>query len=531
MNESFSVMKFGGTSVDNAPEVSAIADQESQFAKPVLAVSAYSGQTNVLLGIADTICERRESDANFHVLFDPVIEHTLAKAKEQLAGAAHSELMNDIEHYCYQYIANLRRVFGSISSQYSGQDLPSNVRTYIVDKIVGIGENFSAHVLAPVLTARSQVGLVFQDVTLDDILPYSFDAPFIRRDQKPALYREIADAIWAKLSEIFLRGKAPVVTGYFGFVPGGILDTIDRGYTDPLAALIALSLSRSGVLDENILLQIWKEVPGLLSGDPRKVEVGYDPKTYRKASDFKYARVMSHVSRREVAELSGLGGMKAVNANVMNILKGTKILAQVRNTFDPKSPGTTITAEEDQSSRGIRFIAGRAGNDVLRVSGDDFPDATGVLADIYEYAKRLAISVDATTSGEASVSFSVNSTHSRLGELLDHLRSVGDVDTFKNMAILCCIGNDMKERIGVLALITTILAANGIALQFDCGDPDSNVSVLIPEKDLDKGIRVLHREIIEKGQQSIMDVPGYEALRRSLTSDLAPAVSKEGAGI
>lgn len=511
------VMKFGGTSVDNPKEISEIVHQESQFATPILVASAYSNQTDRLLEIAKATLDSRLQVNDIYKLFDPIAEHTLRMAKQGLEGAASTERMSSIERLIHKQITLIvDRV--SFAMRPSSLSSLGQIDASVTDTIAGAGEILSIHSLASILTARDQEGRTFRAVPLHDILQYSPTAPQVGLNQKnkQRLYANIVNGMVPKLQEVFSAGESPILSGHFGYVPGGNIPTFSRGYTEAAAAFASRACLEFGLSEADIILQIWKEVPGLMSGDPRIVEPNYNPKTQRRVDDFRVARVRSHVSRNEAAELSGLAGMKAINPNVFDILQGFDINAEVRSTFYPEDPGTLITRDEVTESRGIRFIAGRTGETVFRISGDTFSETTGVLKKIYQIAAQMGISVNATSSSERTVSFSVNAQGSDLDELEKRLGRLGEVTRYPDLAMLCCIGNDMADRRGVLSLITTILAANDINIMFDCGDPDSNISVIIAKNDLKKAIGVLHHHIIVNGYQSMNDHPAFIALREAL---------------
>ncbi len=519
-------MKFGGTSVDQVAEVEKCVDSQAKKSKPIMVVSAYSGQTDKLLAIARDFLDDPEgwSEHGLSEHFRGVFLETASIAQAQLSHGPKRNFdfgtfQKSIHAYMTDYIDYIsQKMLPLLQGCDPSQGVPDQIKIYVTDLIIGAGEIFSSKILADVMTLRSDIGRVYEAVSLHDIFDLPHDAYSVNPGSQEIFFEDAARAISTKTLAVLERGHTPVVSGYMGFVPGGIKEVIDRGYTDFTASAAALGLSLSGIPDEQITSQNWKRVPGALSVDPRISEPNYHMDTHVVASDFKVARVVSQMSRKELAELSALGGMKAINPRVMEVLRKTRIAMEVRNTLDPESPGTRITLEDDMENRGIRFVAGRSGDVMYRVQDTNFPNITGALARIYDECRDLGIPVDAVTTSETSVSFSINGKHKNAPLLEEKLDAIGKVDKFPGLAMVCCIGNDMKDREGVLALITTILAANNIVIQFDGGDPDSNVYVLVAEKDREKSIKCLHREIIEKGQQSINDVPGFAALRAALTA-------------
>lgn len=522
---SIAVAKFGGTSVDLPDELMQDVASIQRTHRPVLVVSAYSGQTDELLAISKCVLgnlsrwqstkiriEDRKDE--LFALFLPIINFTTHQ-HSKASG------VDGVPPYITFYLHS--QIWSVVDSlfpllQKAGVDAreEQQIATYVEDRIVGIGELFSSRVTADILTNRSAVGQVFKQVALDDVLDLPYDAYPVNTESQDIFYADIADEIAQRVLAVLEQGEIPVVSGYMGFAPGGILNVIDRGYSDFTAASTILGLSQAGISEEELILQIWKRVPGLLTTDPRLCEPNYSVDKHVKADDFKVTNVVRQVSRREVAELAGLGGMKAVNPRMMEVIRKIACAVEMRNTCDPEDPGTVITMEEDMKNRGIRMIAGAPSGVIFRVHNDNFPNTTGALAKIGEICRDLDLLVDAVTTSETSVSLSLSGDEKRLTAFSESLSAIGAVDRFNDLAMVCCVGNDLKDREGVLALITTVLAANGISIQFDGGDPDSNITVLIPKGDRERAIKALHQAIIEKGYQSIADVPGFEAVREAL---------------
>lgn len=494
-------MKFGGTSVDNINEVATIVGLEAKKAQPIMVVSAYSGQTDVLKGIVKNVLND-PSLWNYQSLYfalEPVLDYTMKKAGEQCTDHNFALLSSVYQHL----VVCINGVIGeilAITDDLSVKDpssLSPEIRTYIEDRIIGLGEVFSAHVLANVLSTRTELARVFESVSLVDIFDADSQSSPVLPDQKDAFFEEAIQKIAARIQAVLDRGNVPVVTGYMGYLPGGILKTIDRGYTDSTAALTAAALLHMGIDPEQIRLQIWKEVPGLLSADPRIVEPNYDPKKQRRATDFKVAKLRERATLTEAAELADLGGMKAVNPNAIWILDGKGIELQVRSTFDPESPGTIIDDVERSDLQGIRFISGKKGQAMYRVKSNRMVDQSGVAEKIFSAAADMGISVDMITTSATSVVFSVDAKHPRRTELEEKLAEIGKVKPYEKMALVCAIGNNLEESVGLLSKLSGFLALRGINIYFDGGNADDNLTFAIKEEQFEDAIKSLHEGAIE----------------------------------
>lgn len=487
------VMKFGGTSVDRMDVVSDIVESEASRDnnKAVAVVSAFSGETNKLLKIADKILDDEavfRTPGAFLGLFHEVVQGTVNRAsrlleEEQFPRDLQEKVLQDIREYLLKQIVHLEDQILWACEYYRLDDVDG--RNYIVDRVVGLGEVFSAHVLAKVFTVRSKVGQVYEDVNLSDVFEASIP-PRVFRDSageeidQEALYTLLSQEIANRVNHILASGNVPIVTGYAGYIPGGILQTIDRGYTDSTAAMAARGLKNSTGRKGNVRLTIMKEVDGLLSADPRIV-----------GADKAQLRTKAHFD--EAAELSDLAGMKAINPHGIWVLDGQGVDIHVKNTFKPEGPGTLISLSDDPEVTGVRFISGKRGQTMFRVSSGKMIEQKGVAADIFQVCKQEGISVDAITTSARTVAFSVDGKNAKNEKLVALLGKYGRVDMKENMAIVCCIGNQMADRKGLLSWLSGILAGHDINIEFDGGDGDRNITFIVAEDDYEKAINALHQ--------------------------------------
>lgn len=124
------------------------------------------------------------------------------------------------------------------------------------DFIISAGEKLSALIFTSVLQSQ---GIKAKYFPLDKLVTKKFDVQTIDQSFYDYLVDSLRDALSPHVGQYVC-----VVTGFLGPIPGGILPTIGRGYTDLTAALIAVAFKAQE-------LQIWKEVDGIFTADPRKV--------------------------------------------------------------------------------------------------------------------------------------------------------------------------------------------------------------------------------------------------------------------
>ena len=173
-------------------------------------------------------------------------------------------------------------------------------------------------------------------------------------------------------SEIEACGnKTPVLTGYFGFVPNGIIQSIGRGYTDLTAALAAAAINASE-------LQIWKEVDGVYSADPRKVED---------------AEVLSTITPEEAAELTYYGS-EVIHPFTMEQVMRAGIAIRIKNTLKPELPGTVIdpSSGEETAAKPATAVTVKSNVSVININSNSLQSFTEEIA--FRHAAEIAGSAD-----------------------------------------------------------------------------------------------------------------------------------------
>lgn len=200
------------------------------------------------------------------------------------------------------------------------------------DCIVGVGERLSCKIVAAILRDR---GIDAEFVSLENILPAgdkSVDVDDSSRSEAGTLdqtfYDRVAELVGERIKQC--GNRVPIVTGFFGPVPGSLLRQVGRGYTDLLAALAAVGLEASE-------LQIWKEVDGIFTADPRKVPT---------------ARLIPIISPDEAAELTYYGS-EVVHPFTMEQVIRRRIPIRIKNVENPLGGGTVIHPDPESDGVGL----------------------------------------------------------------------------------------------------------------------------------------------------------------------------------
>jgi len=278
------------------------------------------------------------------------------------------------------------------------------------------------------------------------------------------LYQEMADALRQKV--LACEDRVPVITGYFGTVPGGLIDgEIGRGYTDLCAALVAV-----GVKAEE--LQVWKEVDGIFSADPSKVPT---------------ARLLPTITPSEAAELTFYGSEVIHHLTMDQVIHATPpIRIRIKNVKNPRGNGTMILPEpvlapgqlrhsRSSSLRRIRKTPKRPTAvtikdkiSVLNVHSNKRVKSHGFLKKVYFILDKWRINVDLISTSEVHVSMAIHSpsiTDEHLSRCKEELQECGEVSVLDKMAILSLVGSEMKNMVGIAGKMFSTLGEHNVNIE------------------------------------------------------------------
>lgn len=343
-----------------------------------------------------------------------------------------------------------------------------------VDKVISAGEKLSCRLMAAFLQDR---GVDAEYIDLAEIITFAIGSNGLDQEFYDSLANALGDKIRAAGS------KVPVITGYFGTVPGGLLDQVGRGYTDLCAALVAVGIRAKE-------LQVWKEVDGIFTADPRKVPT---------------ARLLPAITPAEAAELTFYGS-EVIHPFTMEQVIRAKIPIRTKNVMNPKGNGTVIfpdsTAELERTTPGHDPGLFRARSPsfmqkpkrptavtikhkilVINVHSNKRSLSHGFFAGIFSVLDRWRLSIDLISTSEVHVSMALHSEVPLLNNgngvgrddyliidddlkgALSDLQRYGTVDIIPEMAILSLVGKQMKNMIGVAGRMFTTLGDNNVNIE------------------------------------------------------------------
>lgn len=494
-NRNWVVQKFGGTSVGKfalniIDQVVLPSLSEHKVAVVCSARSSSTkaeGTTNRLLRAAR---DAENAQSQHYVAFIEAVRQEHAQEAEDRIHSAElkTQLIAEINGDCEKVLKVLEaaQTLGEISAR-------------CVDKVISTGEKLSCRLMAALLQDR---GVDSQYVDLAEVI----DFPISNQGLDQGFYDNLAAALSRKIGSC--EGKVPVITGFFGTVPGGLLDQVGRGYTDLCAALVAVGIHAQE-------LQVWKEVDGIFTADPRKVPT---------------ARLLSAITPAEAAELTFYGS-EVIHPFTMEQVIRAKIPIRIKNVMNPKGNGTVIfpdsTYELEKTAPGHdpRLFRTRSPSLmqrpkrptavtikhkilVINVHSNKRSLSHGFFAGIFSVLDRWRLSIDLISTSEVHVSMALHSEIPLLNGVgrdeyqvidddlkgaLHDLQRYGTVDIIPEMAILSLVGKQMKNMIGVAGRMFTTLGENNVNIEMiSQGASEINISCVIEERDADRALNIIH---------------------------------------
>lgn len=451
-------MKFGGAAVRDAAGFRKCAEivRSRPNVMPVVVVSAMAGVTNELSAITDKV----ESDPS---CVSPFIEKLRGKHTDVLEECVADEniresCLDDIQ----QVLSGLERSLREIADS-------AGATPETTDSVVVTGERLSARILAAVL---NQMGCPARARDANDIGILT-DGVF---GAASPLLKETADNLKNTLSPMMERGEVAVITGYFGCDCESRPTTFGRGGSDFSAAIVGHALGADEV-------EVWKDVPGFMSADPKAV------------ADARYIDEMGY---EEAAELSYFGA-RILHPRTVEPAMDKKIPLRVKGFDDPEAPGTLVLAGPDETGA-VRSIASRGGLSIVTLYGPAMAYTPGLAGDLFGSLSSAGINV--YTIGTSMASLSVVVEGSDADQAMDifgklHESIVHDISVRSGVSLICAAGAGMRKNADVIGRIFKAVAESGANILLTA-DGGSKVAVIlaVPDADCPEAIEAIHREFM-----------------------------------
>jgi aspartate kinase len=446
------VMKFGGTSVRDVDAVRRVVGIVGAEKRPrVVVVSALAGVTDGLLEIAAQV-ERGEGPAALEAV------RALRRRHEDMG-----ELVGSLSRRA-ALRTRLQAHFDELEAIVHALSVVEEVSPRSRDTIQSFGELASAPIVAAALEDAGMASTAVDPRTV------------LVTDGTHGTAQPDVEATDARLREhvapLLEKGIVPVMGGFIGSTPGGLTTTLGRGGSDFSAALFGAGLGAEEI-------QIWTDVDGMLTADPRMIPS---------------SRVVPQISFGEASELAYFGA-KVLHPSTILPAVSRDIPVRILNSHRPEAEGTLITRAAAPNGAGPVAIACKRGVTRLDVASTRMLMAYGFLRKVFEVFERYRTPVDVVTTSEVSVSVTIDDRRS-LESIVSDLAEFADVSSEDGMAIVCAVGEGLRRD---ASLATRVLGAlEGLPLvMVSQGGSRQNITAVVRDGDVTRAMEQLHRRFFE----------------------------------
>ncbi len=468
------VMKFGGTSVGSVSAMAAAVGivKEARATWPHIAVvsSALSGVTNLLL---DSAAQAAHGDLSGLRAAEATLREKHRALAEALVPnlARRQQTSEEVDHLVDTFV-ELCQAIGVL-----GEATPR-----ALDAVASLGERMSVRLLAAALDAAQ---IAAQSVEASQLIVTNERFQNAHPD-----FAATGDCTRRVLLPILEQGVVPVVTGFMGATPQGVITTLGRGGSDYSAAILAAVLPAQEVW-------IWTDVDGVMTADPRLVPE---------------ARTLSEITYSEIAELAYYGA-KVLHPKTIRPVVEAGIGLRICNTFNPSHPGTRLIANGHSGRRAgkqvVKAVTAIRKQRLVTIEGRGMLGVPGVAARAFASVASTGTSVPLITqaSSEQSICFAVpsESVASVLEALENNFateiaqRDIDRIWSTEDVSIITVVGPGIRYTPGIAGQVFSCLGDSGVnVLAIAHGSSDVSISLVVSTADTETAVKDLHSLIVQK---------------------------------
>ncbi len=454
------VLKFGGSSVAKPERIEGIIEilksYYSRGEKFAVVFSAFGGVTDSLIEMAKLAADGDDA-------YKPILDAFCERHND----AAKALLNNDMQQ---NILVELKENQETLRSLLQGIFLVREASPRTMDYVLSFGERNSAYLIAQALK-QNGINAAYLDARRIIKTDKSFGSAIVNFESSDQ-----------KIKEHFSQNPdIQIVTGFVSSSRGGLTTTLGRGGSDYTASIIAAALDAE-------CIEIWTDVDGVLTADPRKVAKAFPIKsmTYGEAME------MSHF------------GAKVIYPPTLQPALKKNIPLYIKNTFNPENIGTLVSNVEDPEGHPVKGISSISNIALLTLQGGGMFGVPGIAARLFNSLAQAGINIILITQGssEHSISFAVKpevaeKARRRVEKEFENERQAGLIDPIKlekQLSVVAIIGANMRYQPGIAARLFQALGKNGInCIAIAQGSSELNVSVVISQDNESKALNSLHQ--------------------------------------
>ena len=485
------VLKFGGTSVANAQSMNQCAEIISKAVsrdRTIVVASAIAGFTDALIRVGNLAAEK---DKSYQDILDDYKERHHAIIETLLPIEKHEDSLTACDE-----------TFDILNSVAHGVYLLGELSPASLDAIQGCGELISSRIIA---TKMASLGIPTKWINSCDIIRTHAIAG------KNVVDMELSYANVDAMIEDNPITMLFVAPGFIASDEKGRMVTLGRGGSDFSASIYAVGSKAR-------CLETWKDVPGIMSADPKIVPS---------------AQLVKHISYREALELSHFGAKVIYPPTIQPVVKA-RIPIYVKNTFDPDGEGTIIEQNPPISANNTIGISNSNNIALLSLEGSGMVGVPGVAARLFRTLSDSDINIILITQASSvnTVLVAVDEKDAaKAKEAADtafaydiSLGKVTPLNVETGFSIVCLVGSDMFGRGGTTGRMMAALGRRGIAVRAVAqGSSDRNISAIVSSQDVKAAIKFIHHEFFEQSKYKDINlfIAGYGTVGKAFVDILS----------
>jgi bifunctional aspartokinase / homoserine dehydrogenase 1 len=465
------ILKFGGSSISTPERITSVVNIIKQSKKEhgeiAVVASAMEGITNQLI---DASKQAFRGDQSY--------ENALRELENRHVAIADILLGFNSDSHSHRFIV---QSFHELREFIHGIWILGEITNRTLDYVMSYGEKLSCTIIADVLN-RSGLAAEYVD-----------SRALIRTDLTyGAAQVDFNVTNWNILNYFKKRAAIQVVTGFIACGPDNETTTLGRGGSDYTASILGSALDAKEI-------EIWTDVDGVMTADPRKVPS---------------ALSLEALTFEEALELSHFGA-KVIHAPTMLPVLQKRIPIRIRNTFNEQFKGTLISDKPDSSHRSsVKGIACIDKISLLKVTGEGILRTVGIASRIFAALARRDIEVTLVTqsSSEHSICLAIASEHIRTArEVVElefrvelHHGQISAITVENDCSIIAVVSEQVHNIPGVTGKVFETLGRNGIkprAIAY--GSSERNLALVLRQTDLQKGMNALHDNLFLSQQKTL----------------------------
>ncbi|MDR1406072.1 MAG: bifunctional aspartate kinase/homoserine dehydrogenase I [Prevotellaceae bacterium] len=496
------VLKFGGSSVAGAANINKTAEIIKSAIgrdKTVAVISAVGGCTDMLIHIG-TLAENGNRE----------YEQLVAELERRHTALIDELIAPDFREGVAKKTALL---FDELKGVLNGIFLIREISRATMDLIMSFGELLSTTIIAEKF---SSTGISCKWTDARDLIKTEY-----RQRQNTVLKDETSRNIKKQLSGN--NCKLYVVPGFIASDVAGRTTTLGRGGSDYTASLIAVAI-------EARILEIWTDVDGMLTADPRVVPE---------------ARTIEHISYKEASELSHFGAKVIFPPTIQPVID-SRIPILVKNTFAPENTGTLIEQNPPEGTGKIKGISGTGHIALLSMEGSGMVGVPGYSSRLFDVLTKNEINIILITQASSVNTMLVaideadaDKAKAAADELFAYEISLNKIEPLrveKNFSIISLVGDDMKNQTGAGGRMFEAIGSKGISIRAIAqGSSEKNISAVVRTDEFNEAVQAIHNEFFGASKKQInLFIAGYGNVGKSLVemieerrSSLSETISTE----